>query len=54
MKEFFLCDPFRNLILFAEGIPKKMPVMNKEHKQKKRKKSRRENRFKRSHCWVGD
>jgi catechol 2,3-dioxygenase-like lactoylglutathione lyase family enzyme len=20
MKEFFLCDPFRNLILFAEGI----------------------------------
>ena len=21
MKEFFLCDPFRNLILFAESIP---------------------------------
>lgn len=21
MKEFFLCDPFRNLLLFAEGIP---------------------------------
>jgi uncharacterized glyoxalase superfamily protein PhnB len=21
MKEFFLCDPFRNLLLFAEGMP---------------------------------
>jgi catechol 2,3-dioxygenase-like lactoylglutathione lyase family enzyme len=21
MKEFFLCDPFRNLLLFGEGIP---------------------------------
>ncbi len=21
LKEFFVCDPFRNLIVFAEGIP---------------------------------
>jgi hypothetical protein len=21
LKEFFICDPFRNLIIFAEGIP---------------------------------
>jgi hypothetical protein len=34
MKEFFLCDPFRNLILFAEASQQRRPTRNQEHERK--------------------